>query len=142
MSDIMTSAIYNESFKNKNKTKQTLETILHKQCFKILMQLENIPENQKTQNEFFAYHSPNGSKRNIEHLQFLKSLGLRAGVPDIIIYRHYTKPNIYCEFKSPIGYLSKEQRIFKEKLQRMGHKFYVIKTIDEFYSMLRQEKLI
>jgi hypothetical protein len=118
-----------------NHNRQNLETKLHQACYKILKKLESM-----SNNNFIAFHTPNQGKRDIKHLQFLKTLGLVAGVPDLLIIK--TSKIIGIEFKAPEGTLTFNQKLFKNKFQKIGHKFYVIKTIKEFYLMLNSEELV
>ncbi len=76
----------------------------------------------------FLFHVPNGGSRNIIEAKKLKSLGVRAGVPDIF----YMKPRqgyhaLVLEFKSSTkAVVSKEQ---KEWIKRLHVEDYFVKVV-------------
>ncbi len=74
---------------------------------------------------------PNGGSRNILEAKKLKATGLLAGVADLIIL----KPNAECifiEVKIEKGFQSDAQRIFQEKVENMGFKYYLVRNLEEF----------
>lgn len=77
---------------------------------------------------------PNGGTRNILEAKKLKATGLLAGVADLIIL----KPNaetIFVEVKIEKGVQSDVQRIFQEKVENLGFKYYLVRSFEEFLKL-------
>lgn len=59
-----------------------------------------------------AFHVPNGGKRSKAQAGIFKALGVKAGVPDIIILRRGVAR--FIEVKGAKGALSPEQKSFRD----------------------------
>ena len=80
---------------------------------------------------FRFFHCPNEGKRKIWYLKKLKAMGLKNGVPDLILEFPKSK-FVYCEIKMPKGRLSPAQRHWKVVSGILGTPFFVLQgTIDE-----------
>jgi hypothetical protein len=61
------------------------------------------------------FHVPNGGRRNKAEAARFKKLGVRAGVPDLVILSIDGR-TLFIEFKSDKGYLSPDQKDWREWL--------------------------
>jgi hypothetical protein len=68
--------------------------------------------------DVFAFHVPNGGKRNRLEAGILKGLGARAGVPDVIAIKGGHAYGL--ELKAPAGRLSAAQRDVLAALRAAG----------------------
>ena len=59
-----------------------------------------------------------------------KKMGMLRGASDIVCV--LKDRVIFIEFKSEDGTQSREQRIFQQKLERMGYEYYIIKDFISF----------
>ena len=97
---------------------------------------------------FRFFHCPNEGKRKIWYLKKLKAMGLKNGVPDLILEFPKSK-FVYCEIKMPKGRLSPAQRQWKVMSYILGTPFYVLqgspnecrKQIDTNFKKYRYAKI-
>jgi hypothetical protein len=78
---------------------------------------------------------PNGGSRNIIEAKKLKSTGLMAGVSDLIVL----KPNgetIFVEIKTDVGIQSLVQIKFQNKVEELGFKYFVVRSLDDFKELI------
>ena len=75
------------------------------------------------------FHCPNGELRDKRTAAKLKAMGVRAGVPDIIIDKHGVI--IYVEIKMPKGRLSDTQKIWREAADQRGSRYYIVHSVNE-----------
>lgn len=80
---------------------------------------------EQTTKGLFAFHPANGGYRTPVEAAILKSMGVRAGVPDIIIHFKGGK-SIFIELKSGKGRLSDHQKTVHEILKGFGYRVEVI----------------
>ena len=67
-----------------------------------------------------------------------KKMGLLRGASDIVcVLRDRV---IFVEFKSDDGTQSREQRIFQQKLERMGYTYAVVRSINQFKELINESK--
>ena len=76
--------------------------------------------------QFRFFHCPNEGKRKVWYLKKLKNMGMKSGVPDLILEFPRSK-FVYCEIKMPKGRLSASQKLWKVQSEILGTPFYVIK---------------
>lgn len=86
-----------------------------------------------------AFHVPNGGKRDAREAARLKGLGVRAGVPDVIIpVPHHL--GCFCglalELKSPKGITSDAQSEWLDRLIEYGWRAEVVRSFDEARAMI------
>lgn len=77
----------------------------------------------------FFWHTPNGGKRGIIEATIFKSLGVVAGVPDLVLLR-----NGECfglELKADRGKLTPSQHLVHAAMQEAGAKTAVARSLDE-----------
>ena len=82
------------------------------------------------------WHTPNqrGTRSRVENM-ILKGLGVKAGIPDVMIL---WRGQLYCiELKAPGGYFSTQQRAMREQLMLAGAKYVSEKrSLDEVIASL------
>ena len=74
---------------------------------------------------------PNGGSRHILEAKTLKETGQMAGVADLIIL----KPNgitLFVEVKVEKGVQSEVQSIFENKVKKLGFKYHLVRSIEQF----------
>jgi hypothetical protein len=88
----------------------------------------------------FAFHCPNGARRSAAEARIFKSLGVVAGIPDLLIVH---AGHLYClELKSERGRLSPAQIQTHEQLQRAGAHVAVANGIDAALAQLTAWELL
>ena len=75
---------------------------------------------------FRFFHCPNEGKRKIQYMKKLKAMGMRSGVPDLILEFPNSK-FIYCEIKTKTGQLSKSQKLWRVQSEILGTPFFLLK---------------
>lgn len=76
------------------------------------------------------WHTPNGGRRGKVEAARFKMMGVRPGVPDLVI----SLPSgamAFMEIKTPKGALTPEQRDFLEAMKRNGHLTSVVRSLAE-----------
>lgn len=104
-----------------------LESDLQKYFVKLLYMVPNI----------FFHSIPNESKRSFYYGSHLKKMGLRSGVPDLLIIKN-GRP-IYIELKSKKGKLTKNQENIRDEIIKNGADYYVINCIDSIEKFLKEK---
>lgn len=78
-------------------------------------------------------HCPNGGKRNSREASYLKQEGVKAGVPDILIFNKNKQYNgLAIELKVFPNKVSENQKEWLSNLSKLGWKTNVIYSIDDF----------
>lgn len=86
------------------------------------------------------FHVPNGGARRPAEAAILKSLGVLAGIPDIVIIKN---GHCYClELKTEKGALSHSQSVAIERLARCGATVGIAYGLDEALAWLEKNELI
>ena len=92
------------------------------------------------QKDFFFWHCPNGIQASKKQGAKFKAMGMRAGIPDIIIL---TRRKIcFIELKTEKGYLSKNQKRVKAIIERLGWPYYTIKTDCKYEACREVERIL
>lgn len=79
---------------------------------------------------------PNGGTRTkVEAMKF-KATGLLAGVSDLIIVR--PDEVIFLEVKTSTGTQSKVQKEFQKKVEAMGYKYLLVRSLEECQNQLNK----
>lgn len=73
---------------------------------------------------------PNGGTRNIKEALLLKATGVVAGVSDLIVIKQ--NEIIFVEVKTDIGNQSKQQKDFQRKVQKLGFKYILVRSLEDF----------
>jgi hypothetical protein len=91
----------------------------------------------------FAFHCPNGGKRSRIEGAIFKSLGVKAGVPDVIIF--YRSQIFGLELKATKGRLTPIQRQTLNDMEVAGARTAIAHSLDEalvtleFWGVLRRD---
>ena len=86
------------------------------------------------------WHTPNGAKLSMASASHFKALGMKAGVPDLIIV---ADGNIYfVEVKAEKGRLSDSQEQFLERMYQQGHFTAVVKSYQDAIEIFKEWGLI
>ena len=101
----------------------------------------------------------NERKAKPQHLAFLKLMGMKKGVSDLIfIYNDGQLRNLYVEFKRPTTYKlgkrgnmiqdqsagvqSESQREFQADVEAVGATYHLIDNLDDFTALMKRYKLV
>lgn len=95
------------------------------------------------------FHVPNGGKRTKAEAGRFKAMGVKAGVPDLVVFWKYTwgSPGltkvIWLELKAPgtahrPSATTDEQDTMQAALRDCGHAVYVVDNLDDIEAALRQ----
>lgn len=82
------------------------------------------------------YHCPNGEHRSKRTGGRLKAMGVRPGIPDLC-FTLKSGQSAYLELKKPGGRLSKDQKAFADKCERMKFVYAIAYSLDEALAVLR-----
>ena len=83
--------------------------------------------------DIFYCHVPNGGKRNAREAAKFKRMGVRAGIPDLLIFNpsgHYN--GLAIELKVKGGKVRPSQKEALERLNRLGWCTKVVYSFDQF----------
>jgi hypothetical protein len=86
------------------------------------------------------FHVPNQGQ------QRLTNIGVLGGVSDLIVVHTSqsqpttptsTQPHVlFIEVKTPTGTLSASQRAFMERIEAIGLRYYIVKSLEEFQGII------
>jgi len=107
------------------------EEQLHRACVQLLWVYEAF-------GRLTFAHCPNGERRDAATGGRLKAMGVRAGVPDLLIWPNGGN-HFGVELKAGKGGLSPSQVIWHSTLASMGHRVYIVRTVGELEEALRTE---
>lgn len=83
-------------------------------------------------------HVPNGGYRTPAQAGAFKALGVRAGVPDLLLWTPFGR-SFGIELKAGRGRISDVQVLWRSTLESLGHRVYVCWSLDEVEAVLRLE---
>jgi hypothetical protein len=83
-------------------------------------------------------HVPNGGYRTPAQAGAFKAMGVRSGVPDLLVWTPHSR-SFGIELKAGRGKLSDVQVLWKSTLESLGHRVYVCWSVDEVEAVLRLE---
>lgn len=113
--------------KTKRKTKNE-ESKLQKACIKWF-------DSQYPRHVLFAI--PNGGGRTPIQGAILKAEGVRAGVPDLFLaFAKEDTGGLFIEMKTEEGKLNENQKVMIPKLRKAGYQVEVVRSFDEFKSLV------
>lgn len=121
MSDVLTAAQYQTLAKADKKPRRNDEYALHKAIVHYLHQV--MPWN-------LAFHPANGERRDMKTAVRLKAMGVRPGVPDLVI-PYGAGRMLWLEIKAPGGRASKAQREYINKLRNYGHTVAIVQSVED-----------
>jgi len=83
---------------------------------------------------------PNGGKRHRREAARLQGLGVKAGIPDLCVISAGTV--LFFEVKAARGTLSFDQRERIQKLEYCGASVYVVRSVEQVETILRQHRVL
>ena len=83
-------------------------------------------------------HMGNGGRRSKAEAGIFRALGVRAGVPDLLVWADGGR-GFGVELKAGTGKLSPAQTFWHATLETLGHRVYVVRSLDEMEAVLRAE---
>lgn len=83
-------------------------------------------------------HCPNGELRHPAVGGRLKGMGTRSGVPDLLLWLPEGR-SFGVELKAGTRDLSPAQVVWHSTLASLGHRVYVVRSVDELEQALRAE---
>ena len=86
--------------------------------------------------ELTFFHVPNGGRRSKAEASIFKGLGVRAGVPDLVVLFPEGR-TAFIEIKSDKGRLSAAQKAFKNTAEVLGFPFAECRGVDEVERFIR-----
>lgn len=96
-------------------------------------------ELQRRARKLTYFAVPNGGYRRKREAWLLQLMGLRAGIPDMVIGWLPAKI-IFIEFKAATGRLSNDQKGIHEELRFFGFSVFVIRNLDELIKLITEQK--
>ncbi len=88
---------------------------------------------------WLLHHCPNGGFRGMQAGMRFKALGVKAGVPDVVLPvprgKYY---GLWIEVKTATGKVSDSQKEWHERLTKIGHFVVVIRTAEEGIETIKQ----
>ncbi len=87
--------------------------------------------------ELTFFHVPNGGRRSKAEAGIFKTLGVRPGVPDLVILLPGGR-TAFVEVKSDKGYLSQAQKAFKNQAEGFGFPYAECRAVDEVERFVRK----
>lgn len=82
---------------------------------------------------------PNEGRDVVEQMK-KKATGMLKGASDTVIVM--PGKTIYCEFKDAVGRQKPEQKKFQAKIEALGHKYWLVRTVEEFIELIENELTI
>jgi hypothetical protein len=80
----------------------------------------------------YALHVPNGGKMSIWKGQYLKRMGVQAGVADILfMWPHGEYHGLWLEFKSSKGKQSEAQEAFELRCHVVNYCYKLVRSLDD-----------
>jgi hypothetical protein len=89
----------------------------------------------------FYFHVPNGGKRSINEARKFKTLGVIAGVPDLVIIDQKGMSH-FLEVKTAHGSLSNEQKAFRDKCFSRGIRWALVRSREDAQHIVNQWGLL
>lgn len=107
-------------------TRKSSETCLHMHCQQWL-------EKSGIWNKYLIFHVPNERRGGIGTIMHFKRMGVRPGVPDWLMF---TNRDAAIELKDDKGKQRKGQEKFQREWERLGHTYFVVRTLEEFQGVV------
>jgi VRR-NUC domain len=85
-------------------------------------------------------HCPNGGYRTPAEAGMFRSLGVRAGIPDLLVWLP-SGGHFQIELKAGAGKLSPAQIAWHATITNLGHRVYVCRSVDDVERCLRMESI-
>lgn len=106
------------------------ESAIQQQCY---MWFNNTYCLNHHEPRLLMFSVPNEGKNAIEQSR-KKQIGMLSGVSDTIII--FENRVVFCEFKDDKGKQSDRQKDFQERVEKLGHEYWIVRSLDEFKQLL------
>ena len=106
------------------------EQAIHQAAVQYLRIMENL-------GELTFFHVPNGGRRSKAEAGIFKGLGVRAGVPDLVLLFPGGR-TAFIEIKAGKGRLSAAQKAFRNTAEGFGFPFVECRAVDEVERFVRK----
>lgn len=83
------------------------------------------------------FHPANGGARSKAEAGIFKAMGVKAGVPDLVILLPEARVG-FLEFKAKGGSLSPSQKIWRHELQSRGYPWAEVRSLEEVETTLSE----
>lgn len=90
----------------------------------------------QSQGIYFFSVANEAAGRSVQAVTRLKSMGLRAGVSDLVV----VLPGrvIFLEVKDADGVQSHLQKVFQDRVEALGHQYKLVRNVQEVIDMFGQ----
>lgn len=78
---------------------------------------------------------PNGGSRNVLEASNMKREGVLAGFSDLIVIADHKV--LFVEIKTPSGRQQQSQREFQHRVEVLGHRYVVCRSLDDFMQKVK-----
>lgn len=106
--------------------RKSSETCLHMHCQQWL-------EKSGIWDKYLIFHVPNERRGGIGAIMHFKRMGVRPGIPDWLMF---TNRNAAIELKDDKSKQRKGQKEFQRAWERLGHPYFVVRTLKEFQGVI------
>lgn len=86
------------------------------------------------------HHSPNQSSGPVQWLAKRKRLGTSAGFPDLLIY-FPDGAILHAELKAPRGTLTPDQKAWRDRCERLGIPWALIRSFEDLEAAINRVRL-
>lgn len=90
--------------------------------------------------KYCIFAVPNGGYRTSKEAMKLKATGVVAGVSDLIVLME--NKTLFFELKTLTGKQSENQIEFQNTVEALGHKYYLVRSLEQFKEIIKYEKKI
>jgi hypothetical protein len=87
--------------------------------------------------KYCIFAVPNGGYRTTKEAMKLKATGVVSGVSDLIVV--LKNKTLYVELKTATGKQSPDQLRFQTTVEALGHKYYLVRTLEQFQEIIKSE---
>lgn len=89
----------------------------------------------QAQSIYFFSVANEAEGRSVQSMSRLKSLGLRAGVSDLVVML----PNrvVFLEVKSETGEQRHLQEVFQQRVEELGHRYFIVRSVEDVARILK-----
>jgi hypothetical protein len=78
---------------------------------------------------FFSVANEAAGRSAVKQMQMI-SMGLRPGVSDVVVVLPEGR-SVFLEVKAPGGKQSPRQQQFQERVDALGHQYYIVRSVED-----------
>lgn len=87
--------------------------------------------------EAIIFAIPNGGSRHLFEAKKMKDEGVLSGVADLQIITN--NKTFFIEMKTPKGRQNENQKVFQSKVEKLGFKYLICRSFEEFQNIVKNE---